>query len=134
MKIKYTFVTGERVELEVNDEFTKIMVELESELKNNNRKESRRHEGLDLSDKNHKNNDLNTDICGKVLKNLDKDKLYAALTKLTPQEQDLIHKLYLDKNSLSQLQYSKIIDTNENSVKQRAKRIRIKLKKLLQNN
>jgi len=134
MKIKYTFVTGERVELEVNDEFTKIMVELESELKNNNRKESRRHEGLDLSDKNHKNNDLNIDICGKVLKNLDKDKLYAALTKLTPQEQDLIHKLYLDENSLSQLQYSKIIDTNENSVKQRAKRIRIKLKNLLQNN
>lgn len=134
MKIKYTFVTGEKVEIEVNNEFSEIMVELESEIKNNDRKETRRHEGLDLSDKNHKNNDLNTDICGKVLKNLDKDKLYAALTKLTPQEQDLIHKLYLDKNSLSQLQYSKIIDTNENSVKQRAKRIRIKLKKLLQNN
>ena len=34
MKIKYKFVTGERVEIEVNDEFSEIMIELESKLEN----------------------------------------------------------------------------------------------------
>lgn len=42
------------------------------------------------------------DILGDVYRNLDKDKLYEARAKLKPQEQELIHKLYLDNNSITQ--------------------------------
>ena len=54
MKIEYKFVTGEKVYVDVNEEFKDIMIELDNELKNNNRRETRRHESLDLLDKNEK--------------------------------------------------------------------------------
>ena len=52
MKIEYKFVTGEDVSIEVYGEFEEIMLELDKNLKNNDRKETRRHESLDLFDKN----------------------------------------------------------------------------------
>lgn len=85
MKIEYKFVTGEKVYVDVNEEFKDIMLELDNKLKNNNRRETRRHESLDLLDKNEKNADIPVDILGDVCRNLDKDKLYGAIAKLKPQ-------------------------------------------------
>ncbi len=107
MKIKYKFVTGEDVSIEVYGKFEEIMIELDKNLKNNDRKETRRHESLDLFDKDEKNADITTDVLEDVLKNLDKDKLYDAIAKLKPEEHELIHKLYLDKNAMTQEQYAK---------------------------
>ena len=54
MKIEYKFVTGEKVHIDVTGELEAIMIELDNELKNNNRKETRRHESLSLFDKDEK--------------------------------------------------------------------------------
>ncbi len=54
MKIEYKFVTGENVRIDVTGELEAIMLELDNELKNNNRKETRRHESLSLFDKDEK--------------------------------------------------------------------------------
>ena len=43
MKIKYEFVTGETVEVEVDDSIGKVMVELDRIEYNNDHKETRRH-------------------------------------------------------------------------------------------
>lgn len=131
MKIEYKFVTGENVSVEVHGEFEEIMLELNNNLKNNDRKEMRRHESLDLLDKDIKSMDATTDILGDVCRNLDKDKLYAAIAKLKPQEQDLIHKLYLDKNAMTQEQYAKYIGTKVKSVQEKSRRIRRKLEVLM---
>ena len=48
MKIKYEFVTGETVEIEVSDEWGEILVELGNEEKRNNHTETRRHYKLDV--------------------------------------------------------------------------------------
>ena len=131
MKIEYKFVTGEDVSIEVYGKFEEIMIELDKNLKNNDRKEMRRHESLDLLDKDTKSMDVTSDILGDVCKNLDKDKLYAAIAKLKPQEQDLIHKLYLDKNAMTQEQYAKYIGTKVKSVQEKSRRIRRKLQVLM---
>ena len=87
MKIEYKFVTGENVSIEVYGEFEEIMLELDKNLKNNDHKETRRHESLDLFDKDERNADITVDILGDVCRNLDKDKLYDAIETLTLQEQ-----------------------------------------------
>ena len=48
MEIKYKFVNGEETSIEVYGDFEGIILELDRDLKNNNRKETRRHESLAL--------------------------------------------------------------------------------------
>lgn len=129
MEIEYKFVTGEKVYIEVYGEFEEIMLELDKNLKNNDRKETRRHESLSLFDKDENNIDANMDVYEDVIKSLDRDRLYYAIQKLKPHEQELIHKLYLDEHSISQAEYARILGVTENAIKQRAKWLKNKLKK-----
>lgn len=46
MKIKYEFVTGEKLEIEVEDNIGEIMVEMEVLQSRRNRTETRRHNSL----------------------------------------------------------------------------------------
>ena len=131
MEIEYKFVTGEKIHIEVYGEFEEIMLELDKNLKNNDRKETRRHESLSLFDKDENNMDANVDVYEDVIKSLDRDKLYYAIQKLKPHEQELIHKLYLDEHPISQADYARILGVTENAIKQRAKWLKNKLKKLL---
>ena len=131
MKIEYKFVTGEDVSIEVYGEFEEIMLELDRNLKNNDRKETRKHESLDLFAKDERNSDITVDILGDVCRNFDKYKLYDAIEKLKSEEQELIHKLYLSKSPITQEQYSKYIGTKVKSVQEKSRRIRRKLEVLM---
>ena len=131
MKIEYKFVTGENVSVEVYGELEEIMLELDKSLKNNDRKETRRHENLNLLDKDERTADITTDVFEDVLKNFDKGKLYDAIANLKPQEQELIHKLYLDRNPMTQAKCSEMLGITENAVRKRLSKIKIKLQQLL---
>ena len=128
MKIEYKFVTGEKVNIEVYGEFEEIMFELNNELKNHDRKETRKHKSLDLFDKDLQSADLKADIYSKFLKNLDKDKLYAAIEKLKLPEQELLHNLCLKSNPMTQATYAKVLGITENAVQLRLTKIKKKLK------
>ena len=95
MKIEYRFVTGEKVTAEISDEFKDVVIKLDKEEYNCNRKETRRHKSLSLSDKCIENISLSSDICDDVFKNFDKEKLHNAISLLKPDEQKLLHNLYL---------------------------------------
>lgn len=131
MKVEYKFVTGEKVSVEVYGKLEEIMLELDKELKNNNRKEIRRHESLNLFDRYERNADITTDIFGDVLKNFDENKLYDAISKLKPQEQELIHKLYLDEKPITQVDYAKELHISYIVLRKRIERIRRKLSNFL---
>lgn len=75
--------------------------------------------------------DINSDIFKDVCRNFDKDKLYAAIATLKPEEQELIHKLYLSKNPMTQEQYAKYIGAKVKSVQEKSRRIRRKLQVLM---
>lgn len=131
MYIEYKFVTGEKIHIEVYGKFEEIMLELDKNIKNNDRKETRRHESLSLFDKDVNNIDASVDICEDVIKSLDRDRLYYAIQKLKPQEQKLIHKLYLDRQPMTQEQYANYLGIKVKSVQEKSRRIRKKLKILM---
>lgn len=131
MKIKYEFVTGEKVYVDVNEEFEEIMLELDNELKNNNRKETEKHKSLSLSDRNIELADLNSDVFEEVVKNINKDKLYKAISDLKPYEKELIHNLYLRKCPLTLSAYAKVLGVNENVIRKQLANIKNKLRNLL---
>ena len=131
MKIEYRFVTGEKAAIEINGDFEEIILELDKEEYNWNRKETRRHKSLSLSDKSIENMSLSSDICDDVFKNIDKEKLHNAIPLLKPDEQELINKIYLNKTKLSISDYAKLANVSHNAIKQRLKRIRKKLKSFI---
>lgn len=131
MEIKYKFVNGEETSIEVYGDFKEIILELDRDLKNNNRKETRRHESLSLLDSDKQSIATNTDVYSQTLKNLDKDKLYDVIAKLKPQEQELLRNLYLSDKPMTQGQYANISNIKEKSVQEKSRRIRKKLKKLI---
>ena len=131
MKIEYRFVTGEKTAIEINGDFEEIILELDKEEYNWNRKETRRHKSLSLSDKSIENMSLSSDICDDVFKNIDKEKLHNAIPLLKPDEQELINKIYLNKTKLSISDYAKLANVSQNAIKQRLKRIRKKLKSFI---
>ena len=113
MKIEYRFVTGEKVTAEISDEFKDVVIELDKEEYNCNRKETRRHKSLSLSDKSIENMSLSSDICDDVFKNIDKEKLHNAISRLKPNEQELLHNLYLNDKPITQKEYANILHINE---------------------
>ena len=130
MLIKYKFLDGEKIEINVSDKIGKCILQIENEIKNNNRRETRRHQSL-IEDRADLIADESINIEEKFLKQNDVDKLHKAISKLKPSEQEIIHKLYLDKHPMTQAEYAKILGITENAVKQRVKWLRNKLKKLL---
>ncbi len=130
MLIKYKFLDGEKIEINVSDKIGKRILQIENEIKNNNRRETRRHQSL-IEDRADLIADESINIEEEFLKQNDVDKLHKAISKLKPSEQEIIHKLYLDKHPMTQAEYAKILGITENAVKQRVKWLRNKLKKLL---
>ena len=75
--------------------------------------------------------DKRVDLDELIFKKSKVDKLYEAISKLKPAEQELIHKLYIDKNPMTQIEYAKIKNVSVGSVKMRLQRVKAKLKKLI---
>lgn len=130
MLTKYKFLDREKIEINVSDKIGKRILQIENEIKNNNRRETRRHQSL-IEDRADLIADESINIEEEFLKQNDVDKLHKAISKLKPSEQEIIHKLYLDKHPMTQAEYAKILGITENAVKQRVKWLRNKLKKLL---
>ena len=132
MVIKYKFLTGEKIEIEVSNRFGETMLQIDNEIKNSNRRETRRHQSLnELNDKADLITGESIGIGKDSLQKFEIDKLYNAMSKLKPSEQELIHKLYLDKQPMMQAEYAKINKTSVGSIKMQVQRVKAKLKKLL---
>lgn len=132
MIIKYEFIDGKKVEIEVSTELGQVILQIDKEAQNNNRRETRRHQSLsELSDKTDSVADESIDIEEDILQKFDMDKLYDAISKLKPSEQELIHKLYLDKQVMPQAEYARRKNVSGVAIWKKVQRIRDKLKKLI---
>ena len=72
--------------------------------------------------------DENVNIEDDFLQQNDVDKLHKAISKLKPSEQDIIHKLYLSRNPMTQAEYAKTLGITENAVRKRIAKIKRILK------
>ena len=136
MEIKYKFVNGEETSISVYGEFEKIILELDRNLYNNNQKETRRHISLSVFDEDKKVfvfTNIETSVEEQLSNQVDKEVLCKAISKLKPDEQELIYKIYLNEGGVSLSDYAQFVNVSENAIKQRLKRIRKKLKSICSN-
>ena len=102
MKINYEFAT-ETVEIEVTEDWGDILVDLNRQEYNNNHKETRRHTTLDNGYDDGDWLAVDDENLANIFKSeSEEDKLYAALTKLKPEQQKLLHAVYFERMSMKE--------------------------------
>lgn len=85
MIIKYEFIDGKKAKIEVSTELGQVILQIDKETKNNDRRETRRHKSLsELSDKDDLIADESIDVEENILQKFDMDKFYYAISKLKP--------------------------------------------------
>lgn len=101
MKIKYEFITGEVQKVDIPDELIKVVMEIERQVHNNNRKERRRHNSLEEMEEygfQFKSNEI--EVIENVEKILINESLYKALGKLSFDERKLIYLVFFQRKTI----------------------------------
>lgn len=130
MKIKYEYVKGQAVEIEVEDSLGEVIVRLDKDEYNANRKETRRHESYSGDgDKRETLSDPSSDVVAAVIRNMDNEELYRAIGKLQPQQQELIRLVYFEDRKI--IDIARAQGVTESSIRDRLRKIYGRLKKLL---
>ena len=94
MEIKYEFVTGEVLAIEVEDALGEVLLEFDRQEKNNDRRETRRHMSLDGMDFEGEWFVSSEDTEGAALCQEDMGRLARALEMLSPEQRELVLKVY----------------------------------------
>ena len=95
MNITYEFVTGEKIEIEVNEDIANISIEIERKIYNNNQKERRRHNSIDgMEELGFQFEDINNEMEVKVEEAETTDEVKSAIKTLLKGQQDLIEKVF----------------------------------------
>lgn len=130
MNITYEFVTGEKIEIEVNEDIANISIEIERKIYNNNQKESRRHNSIDgMEELGFQFEDINNEMEVKVEEAETTDEVRNAIKTLIPNQQDLIEKIfYKDMKIVDIAAYEGV---TEAAIRNRLNKIYKKLKKIL---
>ena len=102
MKIQYQFAT-ETVEIEVSDEWGDVLVDLDRQEYNVNHKETRRHASLEAFNLDGSLFPSDADIAGDVINNMERERLYTAIARLQPQQQELLRRVYFGGEALADI-------------------------------
>lgn len=129
-KIKYEFADGTTSEIEVTDELYALHLELVQQEKRNHWKETRRHislnylteNGIDFEDK-------AADTLSVYLRREDDERIHNAITKLLPEQQALIKKIFYEGKTITEI--AKAENVGKSAIANRLTRIYIKIKKFL---
>lgn len=133
--IKTVLIPGEDG---VNEATIELLHQFDDEEVNNNRRETRRHSSIDeINDKSKYIKDLYVDVEEEALSKIESEAtekiVQDTLLELKPQQRDLINKLYLSDNPMTQAEYAEELGIEESSVSQKAWRARTKIKKIIEN-
>jgi len=137
VKIKYTFITGETVEIEVDADLGEAMSDIEHDQSLRNRTETRRHAsydalvaaGFDVADQKNRP-DTTYDRQEEIKEHLDKlARLQEAVKLLLPQQQDLVHQIHFQKRTIASIALAEGV--SEAAIRKRLKKIYAKLEKFL---
>ena len=130
MKYSYKF-NNEEVTIEVNENEYEILVALDREEYNSNRKHSRRYplsfDSLEYEDSRFADD---TDILKDLIKKSDTQQIKKAIQQLLPQQQELIYKTYYCERSIINMANEEKV--TEAAIRNRLKKIYRKLEKILE--
>ena len=102
MKIKYEF-SNETVEIEGEDRWADVMLELDRQEYNANHRETRRHCSLDALNLDDSFLPSGTDVEGDYIRQAEAERLHAAIAKLSPRQQYLIRQVYFENRSYADI-------------------------------
>jgi len=102
MKIKYQFAT-ETVEIEVSEEWGNVIVDLNRLEYNNNQTETRRHCSLEEYNLDDALLPSDVDVFAEVAAAEDRQKLYAAMDKLSERQRYLVTEVYFKGRSYADI-------------------------------
>lgn len=128
MKIKYQFV-NETVEIEVDEEWASVVVELDRLEHNSNQTETRRHCSLDALNLDDAYLPSDTDVEKEVLAGIESAWLHDAIAKLLPSQQELVKRVYFKGEKIIRIAEEEGV--SEAAIRDRLKKINKKLKKYL---
>ena len=131
MKIQYSYCNGQSISIEVEDSLGEIIIQLEKDEYNGNRRETRRHESY--SDDNDKQDilvDPAVDIEADIIRSADNNRLYQAIQALQPQQQELVQQVYFENRKISDIALKQGV--TEGAVRDRLRKIHERLKKLIE--
>ncbi|MBC2727103.1 sigma factor-like helix-turn-helix DNA-binding protein [Desulfosporosinus sp.] len=129
MKIKYEFVTGESVEIEVPDDIGEVSIEIDRVIYNSDHRETRRHNSVEnLQEKGIHLVDQRVDVVSTIESLETNESLHNALIRLLPQQQELIKKVFIEGRSMASIAReegvtAKAIQDRVNKIKRRLKKI-----------
>ncbi len=130
MNIKYEFVTGEKLEIEVNEDIAGISIEIERKTYKSERRETRRHNSIDsMEETGFQFKDINGDIEVKVEEAETTDEVKSAIKTLLKSQQDLIEKVFYKNMKIVDIAASEGV--TEAAIRNRLNKIYRKLKKIL---
>ncbi len=129
MKVNYKFA-NETVEIEVDEDWGNILIDLDRQEYNVNHKETRRHTTLD-----NENEDgewlavEDAEIAAFFAGESDEERLHSAISQLNPKQQELIRVIYFDGISVNDYATSEGVD--QSAISHRLRTIYKKIKKFL---
>jgi len=127
VKIKYEFITGEVVEIEVSDDIGEVSIEIDKAIYNSDRRETRRHNYInDMEERGFQFSDNTKEIPNIFELQQMNEALHAALGMLLPRQKALIILIYHENRSLSNI--AKEEGVSEGAIRNRLNKIYKKLK------
>jgi len=133
MKINYEFVTGEKLEIEVDDSIGEFVIEMEVLQSRRNHAETRRHNSLESmqEDRDGYNprqfTDEKADIEQMIINSDEKERLHRAIQKLDSKDYMIVKKYYFEDKTMTEI--GKELCISAMAVSKRLKKIPDKIKK-----
>jgi RNA polymerase sigma factor (sigma-70 family) len=130
MKIRYEFVTGEVHEVSVSEELSRNFIDIERNIYNNYRRESRRHNSLEYMEAKgiqFKAKDMEVTVA--VEEKLAMESLYKALRKLSFEKKKLINLVFFERKTITSI--AKDMGVSEAAIRKTLKRIYKEIKIIL---
>lgn len=135
MKINYEFVTGEKLELEVDDSIGKIVIELEVLQTRRNRTETRRHNSLESMQEQQQGRsprqfvDEMVDVEQFIIDSEERERLHQAIGLLEERDRLIVRQYYFENRTMTEI--GREIGISAMAVSKRLKKIPEKLKSLM---
>lgn len=126
MKVNYQFANGEKNEIEVEENWGELLLELDRQEHNNNQTEKRRHASLDAFNLDGTLFPSGDDIEAECIRNEEWKALYDAIEQLLPQQQELIKKVFIEMQTLVSI--ARAEGVGESAIRDRLNRIYKKIK------
>lgn len=134
MRISYEFITGEKFEIEVDDNIGKVIIEMEKMQSRRNRAETRRHNSLEFMQENHDGYrpmqfaDNRADVEQIIIYSDEKERLHRAIQKLDRKDSIIVKKYYFEDKTMAEI--GKELGITAMAVSKRLKKIPDKIKKV----